>query len=434
MLSNYEVFKYQSYIINPIKKLIQTPRKKTQLISWINEYGEELLIPDELDINMSFEDIQNWITKIQKQNEIQFFQPDAIDKNITFLGNLIGLDSLEQELIGLFIRYSKYRFFEYFCDLIFGYDSWMNPDNIALLLSAPEHEILSIIRPDCVLRKFGILSNDSYKHRLEMSDWIYNLLNSQINSLEDMITLLVGKPLTTPLTMDDFGYIVQRNQIKNLLQKAIEYNLQGINILLYGIPGTGKTEFAKTLANQINCPIYSIAEKNKERFEKVETDRFNQLALANEALKNDFNSILLFDEAEDVFSHSPFQEKSDVSKVKLNRLLETNNRPTIWTTNDVIGIDEAYLRRFSYVLSVETPTNQIKASIWEKKFKEYHISYNKEIVEVLSKEYDIPPAFIDNVVRSMFLMNGSIESLKIHLNEIELAKNGGINNKKIGFL
>ncbi len=434
MLSNYEVFKYQSYIINPIKKLIQTPRKKTQLISWINEYGEELLIPDELDDNMSLEDIQNWITKIQKQNEIQFFQPDAIDKNITFLGNLIGLDSLEQELIGLFIRYSKHRFFEDFCDLIFGYDSWMNPDNIALLLSAPEHEILSIIRPDCVLRKFGILSNDSYKHRLEMSDWIYNLLNSQINSLEDMITLLVGKPLTTPLTMDDFGYIVQRNQIKNLLQKAIEYNLQGINILLYGIPGTGKTEFAKTLTNQINCPIYSIAEKNKERFEKVETDRFNQLALANEALKNDFNSILLFDEAEDVFSHSPFQEKSDVSKVKLNRLLETNNRPTIWTTNDVIGIDEAYLRRFSYVLSVKTPPNQIKASIWEKKFKEYHISYNKEIVEALSKEYDIPPAFIDNVVRSMFLMNGSIESLKIHLNEIKLAKNGGINNKKIGFL
>ena len=65
---------------------------------------------------------------------------------------------------------------------------------------------------------------------------------------------------------------------------------------------------------------------------------------------------------------------------------------------------------------------------------EYHISYNKEIVETLSKEYDIPPAFIDNVVRSMFLMNGSIESLKTHLNEIELAKNGGVNNKKIGFL
>lgn len=188
------------------------------------------------------------------------------------------------------------------------------------------------------------------------------------------------------------------------------------------------------MANEIGYPIYSIAEKDKEKIDEVASDRFNQLVLANEALKNNTNSILLFDEAEDIFSHSPFQNKSRVSKVELNRLLETNIRPTIWTTNDIIGIDEAYLRRFSYILSIETPPNQTKASIWEKKFKEYHISYNKEILETLSKEYDIPPAFIDNVVRSMFLMNGSIESLKMHLKEIELAKNGGVNNKKIGFL
>lgn len=434
MLSNYEVFKYQSYIINPIKKLAQSNRKKDGLIHWFCEHGDKLLLDEIIENNLTFYDIQDYVIKIQKQNQTQFFQPDAIDKNITFLGNLIGLNFIEEELIGLFIRYSKYYFFEEFCDWIFGYGSWVNPDNIALLLGISESKFLSVLRSDGVLRKFGIVSNDSYRHHLEMSDWVYNLLNAQINSLEDMITLLVGKPLTSSLTMDDFGYITQREQIKNLLQRAIEYNLNGINILLYGIPGTGKTEFAKTLAKQINCPIYSIAEKNKERFDKVETDRFKQLALANKALKNNFNSILLFDEAEDIFSHSPFQEKSDVSKVELNRLLENNNRPTIWTTNDIIGIDEAYLRRFSYVLSVKTPPNQIKASIWEKKFKEYHISYNKEIVETLSKEYDIPPAFIDNVVRSMFLMNGSIESLKTHLNEIELAKNGGVNNKKIGFL
>ena len=432
MLSNYEIFKYQSYIITPIQKLVRTPRKKAQLINWINEYGEKLLITDELQDNITLDKVQNLILALKEKN--QNYPRDSIDKNIILLGKLIGLNCLAEELIGLFIRYSKHYFFEEFCDLIFGYNSWLNPDNIALLLSASEHEVLSIIRPDCVLRKFGILSNDSYRHRLEMSDWVYNLLNSQINSLEDMITLLVGKPLTTSLTMDDFRYIVQREQIKHLIKKSINYNFSGVNILLYGIPGTGKTEFAKVLANEIGYPIYSIAEKDKEKIDEVASNRFNQLVLANEALKNNTNSILLFDEAEDIFSHSPFQNKSRVSKVELNRLLETNIRPTIWTTNDIIGIDEAYLRRFSYILSIETPPNQTKASIWEKKFKEYHISYNKEILETLSKEYDIPPAFIDNVVRSMFLMNGSIESLKMHLKEIELAKNGGVNNKKIGFL
>ena len=213
---------------------------------------------------------------------------------------MIGLNALEKELIGLFIRYSKHSFFEDFCDFIFGYNSWVLPANIALCLSVPENQILSIIRPDGLLRKFDIISSDSYRHRLEVSEWVYNLINAKINSLQDMISLIVGNHLNTPLTINDFEYIPQREQIKELTKKALTCNMRGVNILLYGIPGTGKTEFAKVLAKEIGCQIYSIGEKNKAQYTDVLSDRFYQLVLANEALKNDLNSILLFDEAEDI--------------------------------------------------------------------------------------------------------------------------------------
>ena len=64
------------------------------------------------------------------------------------------------------------------------------------------------------------------------------------------------------------------------------------------------------------------------------------------------NGVLLLDEAEDIFNASPFYRNS-VSKVEINRLLENNTRPTIWITNNIKGMDKAYIRRFTKTVYFE---------------------------------------------------------------------------------
>jgi SpoVK/Ycf46/Vps4 family AAA+-type ATPase len=70
---------------------------------------------------------------------------------------------------------------------------------------------------------------------------------------------------------------------------------------------------------------------------------------------------LLFDEMEDLIgnatpSHGDFFDKREGSKVFVNRLLEINPVPVIWTTNAIDNVDPAILRRMSFVLRLPLPS------------------------------------------------------------------------------
>ncbi|WP_155275214.1 hypothetical protein QRO24_03300 [Gallibacterium anatis] len=44
----------------------------------------------------------------------------------------------------------------------------------------------------------------------------------------------------------------------NYLEFAIKRKKRGVNMLLYGVPRTGKTEFAVLLAETLNLPAYTM--------------------------------------------------------------------------------------------------------------------------------------------------------------------------------
>jgi SpoVK/Ycf46/Vps4 family AAA+-type ATPase len=73
------------------------------------------------------------------------------------------------------------------------------------------------------------------------------------------------------------------------------------------------------------------------------------------------DTVLLFDEMEDLIgdavpSGNDWFEKREGSKVFVNRLIETNAIPVIWTTNAIGNIDRAILRRMSFVLKLGLPS------------------------------------------------------------------------------
>ena len=65
------------------------------------------------------------------------------------------------------------------------------------------------------------------------------------------------------------------------------------------------------------------------------------------------SSLLIFDEIEDVFRGSFFEQSvAQQNKAWMNQLLENNNVPMIWLSNSVFGIDPAFLRRFDFILEM----------------------------------------------------------------------------------
>ena len=62
-----------------------------------------------------------------------------------------------------------------------------------------------------------------------------------------------------------------------------------------------------------------------------------------------------------------FKNKTQ-SKAFVNKILENNEIPVIWTTNDVKNMDKAYLRRFIYSVKFEKLTDDIQLEFMKKEF------------------------------------------------------------------
>ena len=95
--------------------------------------------------------------------------------------------------------------------------------------------------------------------------------------------------------------------------------------------------------------------------------RFESFRFAQSLLAGSDGAVLLFDEVEDVFNGSPNAQDGDAntSGVKgwVNQLLERNQVPTFWVTNQLRTIDPAYRRRFDYVLHLDMPPESVRRRV-----------------------------------------------------------------------
>ncbi|MCD8213391.1 MAG: AAA family ATPase, partial [Campylobacter sp.] len=193
------------------------------------------------------------------------------------------------------------------------------------------------------------------------------------------------------LGLDDFGYLGIDFE---LLQNHLKSGKKGINILLYGRPGTGKTEFAKVVTSSLNKNIYEIAYQIYDGCDILNLDgkkRILSLKMSDIVLKKD-NDLIMFDEIEDLFeSHD-----NNVSKAFINRTLESNDVPTFWITNNVMIMDNAYIRRFDMVFEFKIPPKSKRFEI-VKKYAEHKIS--DKTAKKLAKNKFIAPSLISNAAK-----------------------------------
>ena len=148
------------------------------------------------------------------------------------------------------------------------------------------------------------------------------------------------------------------------LKTAVEQQRPGVNILIYGAPGSGKTELTRVLSKTLNCRTYEIA---------VDTERHSRLdawQIANTCLRAQKHNLLVLDETEDVFNKdiqlSGSGKPVRSNKAKINKFLETNACPTLWLTNSLENMDPAMLRRFDVILESAAPTEPQRRAIIDK--------------------------------------------------------------------
>ena len=136
----------------------------------------------------------------------------------------------------------------------------------------------------------------------------------------------------------------------------------GVNLLLYGPPGTGKTEFAKTLGGQLGFSVQFVGETNDKNGEPSRSERLAALLIANAIGAVARKTILVVDEADDLFDAFGDANRRG-SKVFLNRLLERSAAPTIWIANDPDRLGPAIVRRMNLALRFPKPRLSVRKAM-----------------------------------------------------------------------
>lgn len=238
--------------------------------------------------------------------------------------------------------------------------------------------------------------------------------------------------LTESLREDNYVTLQERLKEKGLPT--------GVAALLYGLPGTGKTESVWQLARQTGRDVLHVdisATKTcwfgeSEKLIKEVFENYRRLC-GQSKLK----PILLFNEADAVFSKRKDANSSNVAQTEnaiQNIILEEMERLDgilIATTNMADNLDKAFERRFLFKIRFDKPNPEAKSGIWLDKLPALREAEARQ----LASRFDFSGGEIDNVVRKATMeeiLQGTAPTLEhlITLCEEERIEKGG---QGIGF-
>ncbi len=201
------------------------------------------------------------------------------------------------------------------------------------------------------------------------------------------------KKLLNPDRFDDIRYKMLTSGFRT-----------GFTCLLYGAPGTGKTETVYQIARESGRDLFIVdVSKIKscwvgesEKHIKEVFDNYRSAVNAGGTVP-----ILLFNEADGIFGIRPEGADSAVDKMEnsiqniILQELEDLDGILIATTNLTTNFDRAFERRFLYKIRFEKPSTKARAEIWKSMLPTL---LESEAIQ-LADEFDFSGGQIENVAR-----------------------------------
>ena len=302
----------------------------------------------------------------------QLQPPELLQQNVARLAELVGLTPVDCKILELVALLHHERIFDDAADQLGPLNTGRVIHSLSVLLDLPDSEIRQALDPRAALSRSGLVMvdrNGSFllKGKLELlsasfADHLITESSDPVSLLRE--TLIPASP--AELSLADYPHLADSlNLLRTYLAQVLSTKQHGVNIFLYGVAGTGKSQLARVLAASLDQPLYEIASED-EQGDPVDAMRRLRAYRAAQSVFARQPVLLVFDEIEDVFNDNlqgaGMKGTAQSRKAWVNRMLEDNPAPAFWISN-ASQLDPAFIRRFDMVLEVPVPPERLRQQI-----------------------------------------------------------------------
>lgn len=330
------------------------------------------------DIFVSFATLKRWLAQAEAERHLDQGFP-ILSANLDRMAAAIGLGEVERAMLEFIVALGNHRMLNrVLSDAdIMRYDPRPEVSVLSAALLLPEAVIRHSLGAGGILSQSGLLTvnyGEVRSFQVGSSESMFQMpgvdlafkLYSQALQPADILQGMISPGRSATLSLDDYAHVGHILQLlQPYLAHAIKSRRQGVNIFIHGLPGTGKTELVRTLAQALGGSLYEVAHEDSRGMPLGIKSRL-QAAQAAQFILKEPRALLMFDEVEEIFK--PAQESSHsgaahANKAWVNRMLEQNSIPTLWISNGQQGMDPSFMRRFDLVFELDVPPRAQRARI-----------------------------------------------------------------------